>query len=92
MEATKGIGQRDIKGANKDCFLFDNWFSSKKLKEAVMNVGADIICMVKTNKKLFCKDTIENLTKDWPGGSYLVLRSKPMVPVGKTTNCYWIQV
>ena len=28
----------------------------------------------------FCKDTIENLTKDWPGGSYLMLRSKPMVP------------
>ena len=25
-------------------------------------------------------DTIEKLTKDWPGGSYLVLRSKPMVP------------
>ena len=25
-------------------------------------------------------DTIGKLTKDWPGGSYLVLRSKPMVP------------
>ena len=36
--------------------------------------------MVKTNTKVFCKETIEKLTKDWPGGSYLVLRSKPMVP------------
>ena len=36
--------------------------------------------MVKTNTKGFCKETIEKLTKDWPGGSYLVLRSKPMVP------------
>ena len=31
------------------------------------------------NTKGFCRETIENLTKDWPGGSYLVLRSKPMV-------------
>ena len=39
--------------------------------------------MVKTNTKGFCKDTIEKLTKDWPGGSYLVLRIKPMVPGGR---------
>ena len=31
----------------------------------------------------FCKETIEKLTKNWPGGSYLVLRSKPMVPGGR---------
>ena len=36
--------------------------------------------MVKKKTKGFCKETIEKLTKDWPGGSYLVLRSKPMVP------------
>ena len=35
--------------------------------------------MVKTNNKVFCKETIEKLTKDWPVGSCLVLRSKPMV-------------
>ena len=45
-----------------------------------MEVGAELIGMVKTNNKGFCKETIEKLTKDWPGGSYLVLRSKPMVP------------
>ena len=33
--------------------------------------------MMKTNTKGFCKETIEKLTKNWPGGSYLVLRSKP---------------
>ena len=33
-----------------------------------------------TNTKGLYKDTIEKLTKDWPGGSYLVSRSKPMVP------------
>ena len=25
-------------------------------------------------------ETIEQLTKDWPGGSYLVLSSKTMIP------------
>ena len=33
MEATKGIGQKSIKGGTKDCFLFDSWFSSKKAAE-----------------------------------------------------------
>ena len=45
-----------------------------------MEVGAELIVMVKTNTKGLCKETIENLTKDWTGGSYLVLRIKPMVP------------
>ena len=39
--------------------------------------------MVKTNTKGFCKETIEKLTKDRPGGSYLVLRIKPMVSGGR---------
>ena len=43
-------------------------------------VGAQLIGMVKTNTKGFCKETIKKLTKDCPGGSYLVLRSKPVVP------------
>ena len=80
MEATKGIGQKSIKGGTKDCFLFDSWFVSKKAAEDATEVGADLIGMVKTNNKGFCKDTIEKLTKYWPGGSYLVLRIKPMLP------------
>ena len=80
MEATKGIGQKSIKGGTKDCFLFDNCFVSKKAAEAEMEVGANFIGMVKTNTKVFCKETIEKLTKDWPGSSYLVLRRNPMVP------------
>ena len=31
-----------------------------------MEMGAEFIGMVKTNTKGFCKETIENLTKDWP--------------------------
>ena len=51
MEATKGIGQNYIKGVMKDCFLFDDWFSSNKAEEAVMGVGAELIDMVKKNNK-----------------------------------------
>ena len=80
MEATKGIGQKSIKWGTKCYLIFDSWFASNKAEEAAMEVGAKLIGMVKTNTKGFCKDTIENLTKDWPGGSYLVLRSKARVP------------
>ena len=66
IESTKGIGQKSIKGWMKDCLLFDSWFASKKAAEAVMEVGAKFIGMVKKNTKVFCKETIENLTKDWP--------------------------
>ena len=45
-----------------------------------MEVVAKFIGMVNTNTKGFCKEPIEKLTKDWPGGSYFVLRSRPMVP------------
>ena len=45
-----------------------------------MELGVRLIGMVKMNTKGFCKDAIEKLTKDWPGGSYLMLRSNPMVP------------
>ena len=31
IAATKGVGQRDLKGATKDRFLFESWFSSNKL-------------------------------------------------------------
>ena len=44
-----------------------------------MELGDELIGMVKTNTKGLCKEKIEKLTKDWPGGSYLVLRRKPMV-------------
>ena len=44
-----------------------------------MEVGAEFIGMVKTNTKIFFKYTIEKLTRDWPGYSYLLLRSMSMV-------------
>ena len=53
MEETKEIGQNSKKGGPKDCFLFDSWFASKKAAEAAMELGAELIGMVKTNTKGF---------------------------------------
>ena len=80
MEETKEMGKRDVKVSTRDCFLFYSWFSSKKAAGAAASIGVDFIGMLKINIKLFCKATLEGLTKDWLGGSYIVLRSKPMVP------------
>ena len=62
-EATKGLGQRNIKFSTTGCFILDSWFVSKRLAEAEMDAGYDIIGMVRTNTNVFCKDTIENLIK-----------------------------
>ena len=64
MDSTKGIGKKSIKGGTKDCFLFESWFSSKKASESVMAVVAELIGMVKTNTKGFCKETIDKITED----------------------------
>ena len=80
MEDTKGLGQRDFKGSKRDFFPFGSWLLSKKAVEAAASVGVDSIGTVKTNAKGFFQAMIEVLTKYWPGGSYIMLRSKPMVP------------
>ena len=49
-----------------------------------MEVVAELVGMLKTNTKGFCKETIYKLTKDWPGGSYVMIRSKHMVPVDRS--------
>ena len=45
MKYTKGLCQRGVKGATKDCFIFDSWFSSNKLEEAATYFGAENIGM-----------------------------------------------
>ena len=48
-----------------------------------MEFCADLIGIVKTKTKVFCKDTIGNLTKELPGCYNLMLSSKPRVPRGR---------
>ena len=44
----KGVWSEGCRKAKLDYFLFDSWFSSNKPTEADIDVGADIIGMVKT--------------------------------------------
>ena len=61
VKATKGIIHRYIKGDTNDCFIFDSVFYSKELAEYAMEVGANIIGMVKTNKKDYKRRTLRIL-------------------------------
>ena len=45
-----------------------------------MDEGVDYCGMAKTIHKGFCIYTLENLMKDWLGGSYIVMKSTPRVP------------
>ena len=79
-EETNGLGQRALKGSTREYLLFDSCFSSNKSVEAAVYIGVYLIYMVKTNIRGFCRAVIEGLTKYWPGGSCIVLRTNPMVP------------
>ena len=76
----KGAGEEGLESFNKGFLLSESWFFLKKSAEAAASIGVDLIGMVKTNTKRFCKAMIEGLTKDWPGRSYIVLGSRHMVP------------
>ena len=49
-----------------------------------MAEGIDYSGPVKTIHNSFCQATLERLTRDWPGGSYLVMKITPRVPGEKT--------
>ena len=53
---------------------------SKEASEVAVSIGVDLIGMVITNAKGFCKAKIKVLIRDCPGRSYIVLSRKPMVP------------
>ena len=74
--STKGCGQL----TSNDTYFSDIWFSSVKTAEEMESAGVDYCGPVKTGHKGFCLATLEKLMKDWPGGSYLVLKSTPRVP------------
>ena len=67
MEETKRLGQGALKGSTRDSFLFNSLFSLKKSAYAAVSIDVYFIGIVKTNTEVFCKATIEGLTKDWTG-------------------------
>ena len=48
-----------------------------------MYAGVNYCGPAKMTHKGFCLATLENSTKDWPGGSYIVMKSNPRVPGGR---------
>ena len=48
-----------------------------------MDAGVDYCGPVKMSHKGFCLATLENLTKYWLGGSYIVMKSTPRVTGGR---------
>ena len=80
MDETKGLGERVLKGSMRYCFMLNSCFLSKKAAEEGVYIGDDFIIMVKTNTNRFCKAMVEGSVKDWPDGSYMVLRRNTMVP------------
>ena len=76
---TKGCGQL----TSNDTYFDDICFSSVKTAEEAMAVGVNYYVPVKTSHKVFCLATLENLTKYWLGGSYIVMKSNKRVPSGR---------
>ena len=80
MEGKKYLGKRSIKGATNDYFIFENWFDSNRSDKCAMNVGNGMVYMVKTNTRVLCMDTINNMKNYRPGVPHLALNSKSTVP------------
>ena len=74
--ATKGCGQL----TSNDTYFADSWFSSVKTSEEMAAAGVNYCGPVKKSEKGFCLAMLDKLMKDWPGGSYLVLKSTPRFP------------
>ena len=74
--STKGCGQL----TSNDTYFADSWFSSVKTADEMAAAGVDYCGLVKKSHKGFCLATLEKLIKDWPRGSYLVMKSTPRFP------------
>ena len=79
MEATMGLGQRKYKGATKDFVFLEVGFPWRGHLKLWWMLVLTLLVWWKPNTKGFCYDTINNMTKDCPVGSYLVFNSKSMV-------------
>ena len=72
----RGCGQL----TSNNTYFDDSWFSGVKTGDEAMAEGVDYCGAAKTIHRGFGIDTLENLMKDWLGGSYFVMKSTPRVP------------
>ena len=83
--ANKGCGQL----TSNETYFADSLFSSVKTAEEMADVGVDYFRLVKTSHKEFPIITLKKLTKDWTGGSYLVMKSNPIFPDERPLLAIW---
>ena len=74
--AAKECGQL----TSNDTYFSDKWFGYVKTAEEVMDTGFDYYGPVKISHKVFFIAKLENLMKDWPEWSYIVMKSTQRVP------------
>lgn len=76
--AVKMTERKEAKDTGKrELFFHDSWFTSVKSVEGMKReLGHECFGVVKTNHAGIPKDEIENIMKDWPSGSHLVLECK----------------
>ena len=72
----KGCGQL----TSNDTYFSDSCLCSIKTAEEAMAAGVDCCGLLKTIHKGFCLATLEIFMKDWPGGSYLFMKSNQSFP------------
>ena len=83
MKSTKGCD----KLSSNDRVFDDIWFSVFIIAEKANAEGVYYFGPVKKNHKGFCLAILEELTKDWSGGSHIDIKSAPRVP--GDIRCNW---
>ena len=69
-----------------DTFYGDSWFASAKTANEIKKLGHHFVGIVKTAHRNFPKVFLEQTMSDWPGGTYLVMKSK-FGKIGVISNC-----
>ena len=65
---------------SNNTYFADRWFGSVKTAEDAMAEGVDYFGTMKTGQHGYCLAKSEKFMKDFPGGSYLVMKITPRVP------------
>ena len=79
MELTKELGHSNMKCSAKDLYVYKVGVPQRGLLNLQCMLALMLLLWLKPIR-LICKDTIKNITKYWPGGYYLTLKRKYMVP------------
>jgi hypothetical protein len=69
-----------------DTFYGGSWFASAKTANEIKKHGHHFVCVVKTAHRNCSKVFLEQTISDWPGGTYLVMRSK-FGKIGVRSKC-----